>query len=149
MRENKRRELGKELWALGKIPKIRKREKKELRIILLNDQKNYCFLLRNPSDLSLCNSPKLTFPEKIVFLVFPIGVKLCTIILCNNPCDRKMPKHFSCYLKGLFWILSFLSFLAFGISPKPHLCFPNSSLLDSIMFCHDKGPCQFPWFYPF
>ena len=30
-----------------------------------------------------------------LILVFPLGMKLCTIHLCNNPCDRKMPKHFS------------------------------------------------------
>ena len=86
-------------------------------------------------------------PKKIAFLFFPLGMKICTFILCNNPCDRKMPNHFSNYLKGLFWILSFLPSLAFAIFPWLHLCSPKQDILGFIMFCHDLDPCQFPWFY--
>ena len=65
----------------------------------------------------------------VAFLVFPIGVKHCIINLCNNPCDRKMPKHFSDYVKGLFSFIFLLSFWPLQFSPSSIL----SPLLKS--FC--------------
>ena len=86
-----------------------------------------CFFSLRSRDEILCwwgravTAQNQQFQILCIILVFPIGVKLCTINLCNNPCGRKMPKHFSDHLKGLFPFPIFPSWLIFAIFPKFHL----------------------------